>query len=77
MMYASKSGFINLLKPSKPSLIGVASFTETSTGLKREVKVYHQFWNKHAYIPNTTEIYEFLYSEGHRHIAQPKFTWVM
>jgi hypothetical protein len=74
MYTASKSGIIDL---RKPSLIGVVSFKNVNTGLKQEVKVYRQFWNKQAYLPSSTEIYDFLYSEQYRHASDARFKWVM
>lgn len=71
-MMMSKSGIIDL---TKPSLLGIVSFKEGNTEL--QLRVYKQFWNTHAYLPSTTEIYDFIYAQGYRHISNPKFTWVM
>lgn len=71
---ASKSGIIDL---TKPSLIGIVSFREVNTGLSKEIRVYQQFWNKHSYIPNSQEVYNFVQSQGYNDISNPRFTWVM
>lgn len=74
MNNAFKSGIIDL---TKSSLIGIVTFREANTGLSQEIRVYKQFWNAHAYLPSSQEVYDFVYNQGYRHISSPKFTWVM
>lgn len=73
-MYASKSGIIDLRKPSK---IGVITYTESHTGQTKQVDVSKQFWNYRAYLPNQQEVYDFLENSGYTHVLNPKFTWIM
>ena len=73
-MYLCKTGIIDL---TKPSLIGVISYTESNTGQVKEVKVYKHFWLYGAYTPNQTELRKFLHESGYTHILNPKFSRVM
>jgi hypothetical protein len=65
---------INLMKGA-PSFAGILSYTEVTTGQKKEIKTPH-FWGN-AYIPNETEMISFLHKNGYRHIKNVKYVRVM
>jgi len=73
-MYMSKSGIIDLRKPSK---LGVITYRESHTGQIKTVDIFKQFWNYRAYLPNEQEVEDFLHNSGYTHVLNPKFTWIM
>lgn len=65
---------INLIKGA-PSFLGILTYTEITTGQKKEVKTSH-FWGN-AYYPNETEMINYLHKNGYRHVGNVKYARIM
>lgn len=65
---------INLTKGA-PSFVGILTYTELTTGQKKEIKTPH-FWGN-SYIPNKTEMINYLHKNGYRHVGNVEYGRVM
>lgn len=65
---------INLIKGA-PLFTGILTYTELTTGQKKEVKTSH-FWGN-AYLPNKSEMINYLHKNGYHHVGEVKYTRVI
>lgn len=58
------------------SLIGVISYTDSSTSKKCEINVRETFWRKNVY-PTVQDMFTYLNKQGYIHVDNPKWTSIM
>lgn len=60
----------------KPSLIGIISYTDSSTSKKCEINVRETFWRGEPY-PTNNDMSKYLIRNGYRNCTDLKWTSVM